>query len=139
MTVERRPIPHQPVSLIAAVTRFIAGALCCIALFSGCKKSAVDQALDSDANGYMCLDCEAKFYTDRDVFASYCPKCKKPNVEQVLGYVCEKDKAVAIGPRSRGARSCPKCGVPSTAVSIPRENDLKAWGAPKATGAEVGG
>lgn len=108
-------------------------------LLAGCKKSAVDKALDSDANGYVCLDCETTFYTDREVFASHCPKCKKPNIEQVLGYVCEGDKTVAIGPRSRGARSCPKCGRPCSAITIPRESDLKAWGATKVPGAEVGG
>jgi hypothetical protein len=113
--------------------------VCAASTLTGCKKSAIDQALDSDANGYVCLDCEAKFYTDREVFASHCPKCKKVNVEQVLGFVCETDKTVMVAARSRGARACSKCGKPASGVTIPKEADLKAWGAVKYAASDVGG
>jgi hypothetical protein len=113
--------------------------LCSLLLISGCGKRQIDKALDSDANGYACLDCGAKFYTEREVFASFCPQCKKPAIQQVLGFVCPVDKHVTIDARGRGARGCEKCGKPTGAVSIPTETQLKAWGAAKKTAAEVGG
>ena len=76
-------------------------------LVAGCGKSTVDQALDSDANGYVCLACQAKFYTDRTVFPTRCPDCKKPDIEEALGFICQADQSVVIGPR--GQRSA-KCG-----------------------------
>lgn len=114
-------------------------ALIVVAGIAGCGRSQADKALDSDANGYVCLACNAKFYTDREVFASFCPACKKPNVEQVLGFVCPVDKHVTMGTRVRGAVACEKCGKGTTAISIPRENELKSWGAAKKQAADVGG
>ena len=108
-------------------------------LLCACGRRDVDQALDSDANGYVCLDCGAKFYTDREVFATFCPQCRKPSIEQVLGFVCAADQHVTIGARGRGARGCEKCGKAVSAVSIPTESQLKTWGASKKTAAEVGG
>lgn len=109
------------------------------AALTGCGKREAARALDSDANGYICIDCSQKFYTSRDVFASFCPKCKKPNVDEVLGYVCQQDKTTVLGSRARGSRTCPQCQRPISAVIIPRESDLKAWGAAEFKAADVGG
>ena len=106
---------------------------------SGCKKSQVEQALDSDANGYFCPDCKAKFYTARDIFPTQCPECKKPRVEMVLGFVCPADQHVTLAPRGKGTAVCEQCGKATSSLSIPREADLKTWGAVKRTAAEVGG
>jgi len=105
---------------------------------SACKKSAIDQALDSDANGYLCRGCNAKFYTDRTVFANSCPNCKSMNVVQVIGFVCPADGHVTVAPRSVGSLACEKCGKTTSGLGIPREADFKAWGAAKKTRAEVG-
>lgn len=109
------------------------------AVLAGCGKSQVDQALDSDANGYLCLKCQAKFYTNRRVFPTRCPACKQPNIEQVMGFVCDADKQMTLGPRGRGALPCEKCGKPASALALPRERDLKAWGAALKSEAEVTG
>ncbi|MBP9901985.1 MAG: hypothetical protein V9H26_10060 [Verrucomicrobiota bacterium] len=108
-------------------------------LLAGCSKSGVDQALDSDANGYVCLACKARFYTDRKIFPTRCPDCKKPDIEEALGFVCQADQCVMIGPRGQRSAKCEKCGNFTTALSIPREADLKSWGAVKKTEAEVNG
>ena len=105
----------------------------------GCKKSQVDQALDSDANGYICRQCQAKFYTAREVFPTRCPECKQPRVEMVLGFVCPTDQQVTLAPRGKGTAACSKCGKATSSLSIPREADFKAWGATKRNAADVGG
>ena len=107
-----------------------------LAILAGCGKSAVDQALDADANGYLCLKCQTKFYTARRVFPTHCPVCKKPNIEEVMGFVCEADKQMTLGPRSRGSLACEKCGKRTSALALPRKRDLKAWGATLKTEAE---
>jgi DNA-directed RNA polymerase subunit RPC12/RpoP len=100
-------------------------------LFSaGCKGDAgVDAALDSDANGYLCLACNAKFYTDRTVFPTQCPDCKKPNIQQAVMFICADDQQVNLGPKSVRSVPCQKCGKPATGLGIPRQTELKAWGA----------
>jgi hypothetical protein len=110
-----------------------------VAVFGGCGKSQVDEALSSDANGYYCLKCQSKFYTERTVFPTRCPQCKKTNIEQVMGFVCDADKQMTLGPRGRGAVPCSKCGKMTMALALPRENDMKSWGAVKKTEAEVTG
>ena len=106
---------------------------------AGCGKSQVDEALTSDANGYRCLNCKAKFYTAREVFATQCPECKKPGVEMVWGFICPDDKQVTMSPRGKGSSACSKCGKVTSSLMIPREADFKAWGATKRSAAEVGG
>lgn len=106
-------------------------------LFTGCGKSDIDQALDSDANGFFCPSCKVKFYTDRDVFAHRCPVCKEVGVQRVMGYVCNADQHTTLASRSTAGVSCEKCGVRTSAVMIPREVDLKAWGATKKTRNEI--
>ena len=122
--------------------RPLAGLICfamASLLFAGCGKSKIDQALDSDANGYLCLACKAKFYTGRDLFADFCPQCKNGNIQQVVGFVCAADQHRTIAPRGPGFRPCEQCGMTISALSIPREKDLKAWGATKRKKAEVTG
>lgn len=105
----------------------------------GCGKSKVDQALESDANGYQCLGCKTKFYTSRDVFADVCPQCKKPNIAPVVGFVCSNDQHVTIAPRGRGFLACEKCGRSTSALMIPGEKELQIWGATKRAKNEVSG
>jgi len=105
---------------------------------SGCKKNTIDQALETDANGYLCNGCKAKFYTERVVFANRCPSCKSMNLVQVVGFVCAADGHVTVGPRGTGSLACEKCGKVTSGLSIPKEVDFKAWGAEKKTRAEVG-
>jgi DNA-directed RNA polymerase subunit RPC12/RpoP len=109
-----------------------------VAFLCGCGNKEVEKALDSDANGSQCAKCGEKFYTDREVFASACPKCKSPELLQVVGYYCEKDKHMMLGPRGRGSYRCEKCGNPTTGRMVPKESDFKAWGAAKRPPADVG-
>ncbi|HWQ90217.1 MAG TPA: hypothetical protein VN673_00995 [Clostridia bacterium] len=99
----------------------------------GCKKSAAEDASDSDANGYLCLQCNAKMFTDRSVFIGpKCPKCQKDGLIEVIGYYCEKDQHLTIRPRAGdrlGATVCDKCRGPVPAMRLPRQKDLQAWGA----------
>ena len=109
------------------------------ALLLGCGKGSVDQALESDANGYLCRSCKAKFYVDRQIFADFCPACKSPGIDQVVGFVCASDSFTTVGPRGRGSMRCDKCGQPTSGLSIPRAKDLQAWGAAKKNRKEVCG
>lgn len=118
---------------LSIVVTFLAAS----ALLTGCGDKQVDQALDTDANGYVCQKCPARFYTDRSVFAGHCPECKAPNIEQVIGFVCEADKHVTLAGRGRGFHACEKCRKATSAFSRPREADLKAWGAVRKSDAEV--
>ena len=106
-------------------------------LTSGCRKDVASAASDSDANGYLCLECGAKLYTSRAVFlAQKCPKCQRDSLIEVVGYACPKDQHVTIRGRSndrRGAVVCEQCQGPLSGMRLPREKDLKAWGATKAS------
>ena len=95
-------------------------------------------AIETDAHGYLCLQCGAKFYTGaREFLESKCPKCKQETLADVMGYWCEKDKHMTIRPRASGpggAVACEICGTPlKNAMVSPREKDLLAWGATKTT------
>jgi transcription initiation factor IIE alpha subunit len=110
-------------------------ALALVAGSTACKKEPGLEAIDSDANGYLCLKCGAKLYTDRAVFIGpKCPKCNEDTLIEVVGYYCEKDKHLTIRAR-RGDRLgavCEQCQQPLVnAMRSPREKDLKAWGANK--------
>lgn len=102
---------------------------------SGCRKDIAAEASDSDANGYVCLSCEAKLYTDRSVFIGpKCPKCQKDTLMEVVAYYCEKDQHLTLRARTgdrQGAPVCDQCQAPVSAMRLPRERDLKAWGAKK--------
>ena len=105
------------------------------ALFSGCRKDVAAEASDSDANGYLCLKCNARLYTDRSVFIGpLCPKCKQSGLVEAVSYVCPKDNHVTIVGRSddrHGSPVCEACQGPLSGMRLPREKDLKAWGATK--------
>jgi hypothetical protein len=118
-----------------------AGGLLVVCLFiimlgaTACKKDAALEAMDTDANGYVCLKCGVKLYTDRSVFIGpKCPKCQEDALMDVVGYYCEKDHHLTIRSR-RGDRQgavCEQCQQPlANAMRSPREKDLKAWGATK--------
>jgi ribosomal protein L40E len=102
---------------------------------SGCRKDAAEEASDSDANGYICVKCEAKLYTERSVFIGpKCPKCQQAGLVEVVCYVCPKDNHVTIRGRTderHGAPVCEACQGPLSGMRLPREKDLKAWGATK--------
>jgi hypothetical protein len=102
---------------------------------TGCKKDSALEAVDTDANGYVCLKCGVKLYTDRAVFIGpKCPKCQEDTLMTVVGYYCEKDHHLTIR-ASRGDSQgavCEQCQQPlANAMRSPREKDLKAWGATK--------
>ncbi len=99
----------------------------------GCEKDAAREASDSDANGYLCAKCGAKFYAARSVFLGpRCPKCQQEALVEVVGYFCAKDQHLTLKGRSderSGAATCEKCGAPLGGMRLPREKDLRAWGA----------
>jgi transcription initiation factor IIE alpha subunit len=105
---------------------------------AGCKKDVAVDAMETDANGYLCLKCGVKLYTDRSVFIGpKCPKCGEDTLSEVVGYYCEKDKHLNIRPRRGDHRGavCDLCqSVLVNAMRSPREKDLKAWGAAKTSG-----
>jgi len=106
---------------------------------AGCKKETATEAIETDANGYLCTNCGAKFYTSRNEFlGSKCPKCGQYSLVEVVGYMCEKDHHITIRPRvsgPEGAAICEICGAHLTnAMVLPHEKDLIAWGATKIEG-----
>ena len=103
------------------------------ALAAGCKKDSAFDAMESDANGYICLKCGAKYLTGRTVFLGpRCPKCAAESLVTVVGYECPKDKHLTIRAQ-RGDSTpvvCDICKAPvKSGMRDPREADLKAWGA----------
>jgi hypothetical protein len=56
----------------------------------------------------------------------------------VVGFKCPADNHVTYAPRGRGFVACEQCGKVTNALSIPREAELKAWGAERRSAAEVG-
>lgn len=115
-----------------------AAMLLSLAMFAtSCSRDSAMDAINSDANGYVCLKCGAKYYTSRKVFLG--PKCPACGQEDTLmpatGYYCAKDKHLTI----RAARGdnrpivCEVCQTPLVnAMREPQEKELKAWGAVKA-------
>lgn len=106
-------------------------------LAAGCEKNGAKDASDSDANGYVCLQCGVKLYTPRRVFIGpKCPACNEDKLMSVMGYFCEKDKHLTIRPSRNDPQGAPVCDVCKTPLSnsmrMPRENDLQSWGAKKA-------
>lgn len=108
-----------------------------IFLAPGCSKQAGDAAIRSDANGYICPKCNLKFYTDREVNAEFCPKCKDVGIVEVVGYFCDKDSHTTLNVRTRAMVVCEKCQGPAPAIRLPHADELQAWGATKQTREEV--
>ena len=103
----------------------------------GCGKDPAMAAIETDAYGFQCTKCQAKFYTDKkSPLGSKCPKCQEDYIQDAVGYWCEKDKHMTIKPRvptSEGAAACEKCGASlKNAMISPKQKDLVAWGATKA-------
>jgi hypothetical protein len=105
-------------------------------LLTGCTKNEAEEASKSDVNGFLCPSCNEKFYTSVRVYPSYCPKCKKTDVVEVVGYILT-DGTVFIGPRDFKGGD-PNMSKATGSIKLPRENELKAWGATKRTAQEVG-
>ena len=102
----------------------------------GCKKDAAAAASESDANGYLCLKCGVKLFTDASVFIGpRCPKCSEDTLMDVVGYKCPKDQHLTMRPRRGdrgGALVCEKCQGPlGNGMYQPHAKELKAWGAVK--------
>lgn len=136
---QNQPVFTSPRSIRAGLKPGVWLLVACLAAVllgaTACKKDAALEAMESDANGYVCLKCGVKLYTDRSVFIGpKCPKCQEDSLMDVVGYYCEKCKHLTIRPR-RGDRQgavCEQCGQPlANAMRSPREKDLKAWGATK--------
>ncbi len=114
----------------------VIGAVIVVSLaLAGCQKNIAEEASDSDANGYVCLKCSAKLYTERSVFIGpKCPKCQQDGLIEVVGYSCPKDGHLTIRAREgdrQAAPVCDTCHGPLGGMRLPREKDLKAWGATK--------
>src|ERR1044071_7637844 len=122
------PLATTARALVAAL-----GVTACLGFVAGCGKSPVDQALVSDARGYLCARCKLRFYTDYSVIADVCPQCKSSDIREVAAFVCSTDRHATLAPRGRGAVLCEKCGKPASSLSLPRETELKAWNAVRKT------
>ena len=94
----------------------------------GCNREEA-AILESDANGYVCTECGAKFLTESDVYADQCAKCDSPAIEQVVGYVCPVDKTVTLVPQKAKGAPCSKCGKYTSAKKLPTREELASWGA----------
>jgi DNA-directed RNA polymerase subunit RPC12/RpoP len=100
----------------------------------GCSKDPAVEAIRTDAHGYLCTKCGAKFYTGaREFLDAKCPNCQQYTLEDVVGYLCPKDHHLTIRPRAaEGAAICEVCQARlKNAMVSPREKDLIAWGAIK--------
>jgi len=136
--------PEQPQAALTAFRSLRAGrksdwradVLCLAVLLLGltaCKKDVATEAIETDANDYLCLKCGVKLYTARAVFIGpKCPRCNEDSLMPVVGYFCESDQHLTL----RAARGDPQGAVCErcqahlvNAMRAPREKDLKAWGA----------
>ena len=136
---QNQPVFANPRSVRAGLKPGGGRLVVCLALLllgaTGCKKDAALEAMESDANGYLCLKCGVKLYTERSVFIGpKCPNCQEDSLMDVVGYYCEKCQHLTIRAR-RGDRKgavCEQCQQAlANAMRSPREKDLKAWGAAK--------
>ncbi len=128
-----RPLRRHP--LVSPALCLSVVALVGVLLVSCGKKDVATKATESDANGYVCLKCGAKYYTDSNVFIGpHCPKCNDLSLEEVVGYWCEKDHHLTIRARRGDPNGavCEQCKAPlENSMLLPHATDLKAWGATK--------
>jgi len=125
---------HHPLFIRRAAWLSLSVCILLGVIGSACRKDVAADATDSDANGYLCLQCGAKLYTPRSVFIGpKCPKCQGNELVEVVGYLCPKDRHKTLRPRSgsREPLECELCKGPVGGMFLPRETDLKAWGAQK--------
>lgn len=112
-------------------------AFICLLTVFGCTKDAPQgELLNSDANGFLCRQCNAKFFTSRSVYADHCPSCKSADVAQVIGFFCDKDKHVTLTPKAKSVL-CEECKQVLGQVRLPTAELLTAWGAVKKSEADV--
>ncbi|MDB6058076.1 MAG: hypothetical protein JWO95_1920 [Verrucomicrobiales bacterium] len=106
--------------------------LICFVTAFGCKKEDAPQGelLNSNANGFVCRQCNTKFFTSRSVYANHCPSCKSAEVAQVIGFFCDKDQHVTLTPKAKSVL-CEKCNQLIGQVRLPSAAQLTAWGAVK--------
>jgi DNA-directed RNA polymerase subunit RPC12/RpoP len=105
-------------------------------LMAGCGKDPTMAVLETDAHGYTCEKCGAKFYTSaKEFMGAKCPKCGEYTLADVVGYKCSADQHITLRPKvsgPAGAAVCEQCGARlKDAMVSPHEKDLKAWGAEK--------
>jgi DNA-directed RNA polymerase subunit RPC12/RpoP len=128
---------HFEAARLRQVALCAVASICAAIAITGCKPDQGYAAMETDAHGYVCLNCNAKFFTGQKEFLeSKCPKCQQETLADVVGYLCVKDQHLTIRPKTsgpEGAAVCEKCGTHlKDAMVSPREKDLKAWGAIKA-------
>jgi hypothetical protein len=118
---------------------YIAGLVWCAFTISwlGCGKNVAEEAGESDANGYACRACQAKFYTERAVFAAHCPGCQSTELAPVVGFLCGKDGHTTITPREGDSTQCERCQARVENIRLPHEKELRAWGAAKKNKTDV--
>lgn len=104
-----------------------------VGLLSGCGDRI--KTVEAENNGYICSACQTKFYTENDVFAVACPKCKSYEIKEVVNYLCSQNH-VTVGERGKSVK-CSTCGASAPTVRLPQENTLKNWGANKVSKSEV--
>ena len=104
---------------------------------AGCSGNPVLGAMESDANGYICAACGERFFTARNVFAECCPKCRQPNLVELVGYTCPGDDTLTIALRGAGPVACLQCRAALSGFKLPLAEEFKAWGAIERTPAEV--
>ena len=75
--------------------------------------------MESDANGYICAACGERFFTTRDVFAECCPKCRQPNLVELVGYPCPGDDTLTIARRGAGPVACLQCRAALSGFKLP--------------------
>jgi ribosomal protein L40E len=110
----------------------------CAALCGCGKQNAAENSITSDANGFFCRQCNAKFYTDSSVYADHCPQCKSADLRPVIAFVCYKDQHATLTPQGPKSIACEQCQAVASGLKMPHESELKAWGAVKKPAAEVG-
>lgn len=101
----------------------------CAVMISGCSKNPAESSIDSDANGFVCNKCGAKFYTRSPLFADHCPSCKSTDLRQVVGFLCYKDQHLTLVPQGPRSIACEKCGAVATGLKMPRQSEFASWGA----------
>lgn len=115
-------------SLLAALTAL---------LLTGCSGDPGSEAIETDANGYFCLKCREKVFTDRKVFLEKCPKCGDDALSEVVGYRCPADQHLTLRPKvsgPEGAAICEQCNAQlKHALVQPHKKDFETWGATKVT------
>lgn len=103
--------------------------LCCASLGLGCRQNAGEAAGHSDANGYVCRACKAKFFTKRSVFAARCPSCRSVDLAPVVGFLCDKDGHTTLTTSRDDPVTCEQCQTRLANIRLPHEKELRAWGA----------